>query len=92
MLLFAVIVHGGCGGGRSVDESEPDGGLPNQQVLGSVVTGTQLLKGKLDLFGITTDDVAAVLDSTAARWRSQSPVDLRSQSIRRPTWWRSPAR
>ena len=63
VLLFAVIVHGGCGGGRSVDESEPDGGRPAQQVLGSVVTGTRLLKGKLDVFGITTDDFAAVLDS-----------------------------
>ena len=30
---------------------------------GSVVTGTRLLKGKLDVFGITTDDIAAVLDS-----------------------------
>ncbi len=43
---------------------EPDGGLTTEPVLGSVVTGTALLKGKLDVYGLTTDDVAAVLDAS----------------------------
>ncbi len=64
MLLFATIVQAGCGRGALVDEPPTEAGLPGSQpALGSVISGTVLLKGNFDVFGITTDDVAAVLDS-----------------------------
>jgi hypothetical protein len=56
-LLCAGAACGGGGPARHTDGSVSD--LPD---LGSVVTGSALLAGDLDLFGLTTDDVAAVLD------------------------------
>jgi hypothetical protein len=78
-LLFGALTWAGaCGGGSApakgglhldggpdTDGSSPtDGGAEDAPDLGSVVTGTQLLAGDLDIAGITTDDVAAVLDQT----------------------------
>jgi hypothetical protein len=59
-------VLAGCGGGgRGSSSGGPphtDGGAPDLPDLGSVVTGTVLLNGDLDITGLTTDEVAAVLD------------------------------
>lgn len=52
---------GACGGGGGGPKPHVDGGAPDVPDLGSVVTGTSLLVGDLDITGITTDDVAAVL-------------------------------
>ena len=54
----------GDGGPDTDGGSHLDGGAEDAPDLGSVVTGTQLLAGDLDVAGITTDDVAAVLDQT----------------------------
>ena len=78
-LLFGALTWAGaCGGGAAPASAGPhldggphtDGGSPTDgdaedaPDLGSVVTGTQLLAGDLDIAGITTDDVAAVLDQS----------------------------
>ena len=65
-VLSALIWSGACGGSSSPAGGGPsvDGGADDAPDLGSVVTGTQLLAGDLDVAGITTDDVAAVLDQS----------------------------
>ena len=60
VLFLIAISHMGCGGGGEDDAESQAGG---SSALGSLVTGLQLLKGKFELFGITTDDVVAALDS-----------------------------
>lgn len=58
---------GGSGGGSAQHIGggpHVDGGTQDVPDLGSVVTGTQLLAGDLDLAGITSDDVVAVLDQS----------------------------
>ncbi len=62
MLSLAVVMAGGCGRGALVDEPPPDVPI-GPSAAASVVSGKALLNGQLDLFGITTDDVVAVLDA-----------------------------
>ena len=71
LLLTALTWSGACGGGGSAQQigggAHIDGGahdVPDVPDLGSVVTGTELLPGDLDVAGITSDDVVAVLDQT----------------------------
>lgn len=65
-VLGALIWSGACGDDSPAARGTPpvDAGADNAPDLGSVVTGTQLLAGDLDVAGVTTDDVAAVLDQS----------------------------
>jgi len=59
--VTAILAHA-CGGGSHPARPGADAGGPAQPDLGSIVTGTALLAGDLDIAGVTTDDVIAVVD------------------------------
>jgi hypothetical protein len=62
--LAAVASAAGCGGSSAAPKPQSDAGVFEQPDLGSVVTGTSLLAGDVDIAGLTSDEVAAVLDQT----------------------------
>jgi hypothetical protein len=61
LALAAILAHA-CGGGSPGAKQHKDGGAADLPALGSIVNGTTLLAGDLDIAGVTSDDVIAVVN------------------------------
>jgi len=61
-VVLGVLALGACGGGKTA--SVADGGADGGPDLGVVITGTRLLAGDLDVVGVTSDGLVAVVDQS----------------------------
>jgi hypothetical protein len=64
--VLAAILTQACGGGSPPARPHPGagGGSPDAPDLGSIVNGTALLTGDMDIGGVTSDDVVAAVYAT----------------------------